>query len=46
MDAVQSKERGSSEITQPPDIPIGNIQMLYAFFFFLQQMRWHLEKKT
>lgn len=34
MDAVQSKERGSSEITQPPDIPIGNIQMLYAFFFF------------
>lgn len=35
MDEVQSKERGSSEITQPPAIPIGNIQMLYAFFFFI-----------
>lgn len=35
MDAVQSKERGSSEITQPPAIPIGNIRMLYAFFFLI-----------
>lgn len=35
MDEVQSKERGSSEITQPPAIPIGNIQMLYAFFFII-----------